>query len=170
MAARAVADRDVIRTASRDQAARERLFDAVGDAVASETPGRTGLTIYDADAAPLAWAGLVSDLPRSRIDGPAALFVAQSALGPRLLRIEPVLDRARTADSRPARWTIVVEQLIGSEPQPPGPPDSFTVATSIVPVRLRASIAGSPPRASTASAFAFVIPAPDGSPLVDAEV
>jgi len=170
MAARAATDRDAIRAAARDQTARKRLFDAVGAVVASETPGRTGLTIYDADAAPLAWAGLVSDLPRSRIDGPAALFVAQSALGPRLLRIVPFVDRARNPDPRPTRWTIVVEQLIGSEPLPPGPPDSFTVSTAIAPVRLRASIAGAPPRVNTPSAFAFVIPAPDGSPLVDAEV
>jgi signal transduction histidine kinase len=170
MAARAAADRDTIRAAARDQNARERLFDAVGAAVDSETPGRTGLTIYDADAAPLAWAGRVSDLPRSRIDGPAALFVAQSALGPRLLRVEPLLDRARPADPRPARWTIVVEQSIGIEQQAPGLPDTFAVSTSIVPVRLRASIGGSPPPANTRGSFAFVIPAADGSPLVDAEV
>ena len=170
MAVRAAADRDTIRAAARDQNARQRLFDAVGAAVASETPGRTGLTIYDADAAPLAWAGRVSDLPRSRIDGPAALFVAQSALGPRLLRVEPLLDRARPADPRPARWTIVVEESIGSEQQTPGLPDTFAVSTSIVPVRLRASIGGSPPPANPLGSFAFVIPAPDGSPLVDAEV
>jgi signal transduction histidine kinase len=170
MAARAAADRDTIRAAARDQNARERLFDAVGAAVDSETPRRTGLTIYDADAAPLAWAGRVSDLPRSRIDGPAALFVAQSALGPRLLRVEPLLDRARPADPRPVRWTIVVEQSIGIEQQAPGLPDTFAVSTSIVPVRLRASIGGSPPPANTQGSFAFVIPAADGSPLVDAEV
>ena len=35
--------------------ARKRLFDAVGAAVASGKPGRIGLTIYDTDAAPLAW-------------------------------------------------------------------------------------------------------------------
>src|SRR5438093_851117 len=47
--------------------------------------------------------------------------------------------------------------------------DTFAVSTSIVSVRLRAIIAGSPP-AKTTDSFTFVIPAPDGRPLVDAEV
>src|SRR6185295_16560456 len=170
MAASAAADRDAIRAASRDQTARKRLFDAVGAAVAAEKPGRIGLTIYDADAAPLAWTGLVSDLPRSRVEGPAALFVAQSALGPRLLRIEPVLDRARPGDPRTARWTVVTEQALGNQPESPGLADVFAVSTSIVPVRLRAVIGGSAPPPNTSGLYTFVIPAPDGSPLVDAEV
>jgi HAMP domain-containing protein len=85
------------------------------------------------------------------------------------LRVEPLIDRARPGDPRPARWTIVVEESIGSN-QTPGLPDTFAVSTSIVPVRLRASIGGSPPPANTQGSFAFVIPAPDGSPLVEAEV
>jgi signal transduction histidine kinase len=169
MAGRATADRETIRAASRDQTARVRLFDAMGAAVADQGPGRTGLSIYDAAASPLAWAGRVSDFPRSRIEGPATLFVAQSALGPRLVRIEPVLDRARPADPRTSRWTIVAEQAIGNEPKAPGLTDTFAVSTSIVSVRLRAIIAGSPP-AKTPGSFTFVIPAPDGRPLVNAEV
>src|SRR5258708_37423152 len=50
MAGRATADRETIRAASRDQAARVHLFDAVGAAVADHEPGRTGLSIYDAEA------------------------------------------------------------------------------------------------------------------------
>ncbi|HMJ83284.1 MAG TPA: hypothetical protein VK504_08970, partial [Vicinamibacterales bacterium] len=168
--ARAVADRDTIRAAARDQAARRRLFDEVEAAVAVEGPGRLGLTIYDADAAPLAWAGRVSDLPRSRVEGPAALFVAQSALGPRLLRIEPILDRARPGDPGTARWTVVAEQALGNQPESPGLADAFAVSTSIVPVRLRAVIGGSAPPPNTSGLYTFVITAPDGSPLVDAEV
>jgi hypothetical protein len=168
--ARAVADRATIRAAARDPAARLRLFDAVEAAIAAERPGRLGLTIYDADAAPLAWAGRVSDLPRSRVEGPAALFVAQSALGPRLLRIEPVLDRARPGDPGTARWTVVAEQALGNPPESPGLGDAFAVSTSIVPVRLRAVIGGSAPPPNASGLYTFVIPAPDGSPLVDAEV
>ena len=56
MTRRVVADRDLIRAAARDQAARRRLFDTVAAAVAAEGPGRIGLTIYDSDAVPLAWA------------------------------------------------------------------------------------------------------------------
>ena len=170
MTRRVVADRDLIRAAARDQAARRRLFDTVAAAVAAEGPGRIGLTIYDSDAVPLAWAGRVSDLPRSRVEGPAALFVAQSALGPRLLRIEPVLDRARPGDPRPARWTVVAEQALGNQPESPGLADAFAVSTSIVPVRLRAVIGGSAPPPNAPGLYTFVIPAPDGSPLVDAEV
>src|SRR5205814_2860718 len=105
---RAAGQRDLIRAASRDTAAATRLFDAL-DAALGEELGHTGLTVYDAAGTPVAWAGLVAELPRP-LDGTAALVVTGGALGPRLTRIEPIVD----TDRRPATrfGTIVAEQIL----------------------------------------------------------
>src|SRR6266536_1558938 len=134
IAARAGADRKALGEAERDPSARRRLFDAIAAAIAGRDPGRTGATIYDGDAAPLAWAGRVSDLPRARIDGPATLFVEQSALGPRLVRVEPIVDRGAAPARRATRWTVVVEESLGSGPPSPDPAEAFVLSTSLVPV------------------------------------
>src|SRR5262245_59524977 len=83
-AARLAAARDAILEAERGPATARRLFDAVDAALAGQDPGRTGATVYDALDEPIAWGGRASDLPRALIDGPARLFVAPGALGPRL--------------------------------------------------------------------------------------
>jgi hypothetical protein len=65
--------------------------------VGREEAGRAGVTVYDTAAAPLAWAGRVTDMPKERVQGSAALLIAPSALGPRLIRVEPVSAKgART--------------------------------------------------------------------------
>ena len=71
IASRVGAQRDIIRGASgglRDIAAAKRLFDVVDAAMPADAAGRTGITVYDAAAAPLAWTGRVSDLPKERLD------------------------------------------------------------------------------------------------------
>src|SRR5580765_535200 len=73
IAARAAGQRDLIRAAPRDAGAAAQLFDAL-DAALTEDKGKTGVTVYDAAGTPLAWAGLVADLPRPTA-GPAALLV-----------------------------------------------------------------------------------------------
>src|SRR6185436_19685972 len=73
-------------------------------------------------------------------------------------------------DPRTDKWTVVAEQALGNPPESPGLGDAFTVSTSSVPVRLHAVIGGSAPPPNAAGLYTFVIPAPDGSPLVDAEV
>src|SRR5262245_60790089 len=78
IAAGLTSDRAALMAALRAPAvtARARLFDAVDAAVATQEPGRTGLTIYDSRDNPLAWAGRTSDLPKPRLDGPSTLFIA----------------------------------------------------------------------------------------------
>src|SRR5216110_2799576 len=66
VAARAAQARDAIRDAPRDTAAARQLFAAVDLALPDEETGRTGATVYDAAGAPVAWSGLVSDLPKDR--------------------------------------------------------------------------------------------------------
>jgi signal transduction histidine kinase len=164
LASRVTPPADAIRSASRDTAAAKQLFATVDAALPGEEAGRTGITVYDEVTAPIAWAGRVWELPRVRVEGPAAMFVAPGALGPRLVRVEPIADRDRPA-SRLA--TVVVEQSLGRVEASPGLEDTFTIATALAPVSLRVIVDGAPvaPRP-----FTFVIPAEGGGLLVEAEV
>ena len=103
----------------------------------ADEAGRSGLTLYDALGAPLAWAGRVADLPKERVQGPRTLFIAPSALGPLLIRIEPVVrDGARAA-------TVVAEQSLGTlEGAPRLTEEAFLLPTTLVPVTVRARAAG----------------------------
>jgi signal transduction histidine kinase len=166
IAARVANERETIGAAARDATAARRLFDAVDAALPAEDTRRTGITIYDATGTPLAWAGRVSDLTKDQIDGPSALFVAPGTLGPRLLRIEPVVEAARRQTSRSA--TIVVEHALRPVQSGFDPGDSLTLPTVLAPVRLRVP-AGIQPT-ETAGRLGFVIRSADGTPLVDAEV
>jgi len=163
LAARVGTNRRALLEMPRDAAATKRLFEDCAAAIPQDEAGRTGITIYDATAAPLAWAGRVSDLPRARIDGPASLFVAPGALGPRLVRVEPIVDGDRSSGLRLA--TSVVEQILGTAAAAPGPADTFVLSTSIAPVTVRAT-----PAIDTRRPYSFVIPARDGKALVEADV
>jgi hypothetical protein len=99
-----------------------------------------------------------------RIDGPAALFVRPGALGPGLIRVEPVLEGERAPAAR--LGAIVVEQLLGEVSLAPGAPDTFVLATSLVPVSLSTRVGVSP----TGSPYTFVIPSSGGQLLVVGEV
>jgi len=179
-AASAARQREDIRAASRDQAAARRLFSAVDAAVPDADAGRSGITIYDGSAAPLAWAGRVSDLPRARIEGPPTLFVDVGALGPRLVRVQPLADQAAQTPSRLA--TVVAEYSLGSG-VPVGVADRFVLPTSLVPVTLHVDGTSTTSVAGTASGdsqstsdvassdtYSFVIRSVSGTPLAHADV
>jgi signal transduction histidine kinase len=161
------AERISVDSAPRRLASTRSLFEAVDAALPSNEGGRTGITIYDSARTPVAWAGRTSDVPRERLDGPAALFVAPDALGPRLVRVEPVIDRSRPAATRLV--TIVAEQQLGPVRGAPGLADTFIISTAIVPTSLHVRVGDVPPP-SSGQAYTFVIPSPAGGPLVDAEV
>ena len=161
IAARIAAEPDTARAAPRDQATLKRLFDLVSGAVPEDEAGRTGITIYDAVGAPLAWAGRVSDLRKEVVLGAATLIVAPGPLGPGLIRIEAVTrNGARAA-------TVVVEQALGTARGAPGVTETFAMPTSIVPVtlRVRAGGATAPPQP-----FRFTVPARDGGFVLEADV
>jgi signal transduction histidine kinase len=167
IAAQLTQEREAIANAPRDPAAARQLFAAADRALAPQETSRSGLTIYDAGRAPLAWAGRVSELPRERLDGPASLFVAESALGPRLVHVEPVVTS--TERQRNLRTgTIVVEQLLGLMPSTSAPGrDQAAIATSIAPVSVRARTDATP----GADPYTFLIaPARGGGALVEARV
>ncbi len=163
IAARVTAQSEAIRRTPRDQAAVKRLFDLVGAALSGDDAERTGITIYDADAAPLAWLGRVSDVPKERVEGPATLLVAPGALGPRLIRVEPV----PAPSGAPRTATVVVEQTLGDLPGAPGLNDTFLLPTSLVPVTVRARVGNA---AAPDRPFTFVVPASGGGFLLEAEV
>ncbi|HTK29332.1 MAG TPA: HAMP domain-containing sensor histidine kinase [Vicinamibacterales bacterium] len=168
LAARVAAQRETIRAVPRDTAAARRLFDTLDAALSDEESVRTGISVYDATGAPLAWTGRVSELPRDVVEGPAVLFVAPGTFGPRLVRIEPLVDRTQPAAPRAA--TIAVEQSLGSlgpAASAPGPMDRFTVPTSVAPVTLRTRAGGA---GASQSPYTFDITSPGGGLLVEAEV
>src|SRR5215208_6938123 len=111
LARRMAVTADQLRAAPHDPQLARTLFDRAASALAVEETGRTGITVYGADGAPIAWAGRVFDLPKERLDGPASLFVAPGAIGPRLVRLEPIVDRAAPSGraATPRAGTVVVE-------------------------------------------------------------
>ena len=168
MAARVTASRTAIQLAQRDPATATQLFDVVSDALPADQAGRTGITVYDVAGRPLAWAGRVLDLAKERTSGPAALFVAPGALGPRLVRVEPVVDPQRPG-ARQA--TVVVEQsLSGLQPTTGLAAGVAVVSTSLVPVSIRTEFEGPGPPDDGADAARFLIPSPAGGLLVEARV
>ncbi len=131
LAAAVRADSSVIRAALRDRTEARRLFDIVSTALAQQQAGPTGVTVYDASNRPLAWAGRVSDLAKQLVSGPPSLVMVPGALGPRLVRVEPVEDAEHHDLARAA--TIVVEQSMATLQQAPGLADTAVLATSLVP-------------------------------------
>jgi len=161
IASSVAADPEAAVNAPRDPAGIRRLFDLAAAALQPDLARRTGVTIYDTAAAPLAWAGRVSDVPKERVQGPRALIIAPSALGPRLIRVEPVVaDGVRAA-------TVVAEQSLGMTEAAPGLVDTFVMQTSTVPVTLRISTAAAP---APPSLYRFNVPARDSAFLLEVTV
>ena len=163
IAARVTAQSETMRHTPLDQAAVKQLFDLVRGALPANEARHTGITIYDADAAPLAWAGRVSDLPKETVEAPSTLLVGPGALGPRLVRLDPVLS----APGGPRVATVVVEQTLGDLQSAPGLSDTFLLPTSLVAVKVRARAGGT---SAPDRPFTFVVPAPGGGFLLEAEV
>src|SRR5262249_18395789 len=135
--------------APRDPREAHALFDHVAGTLRDEETGRTGITIYGADGTPIAWAGRVFDVPKERLAGPASLFVAPGAIGPRMVRVEPLLDR-QARSPQPRIGTVVVEHALAAMPATGAPSDTFVIQTSLVPVSLRPRVGGAaPPSRST---------------------
>jgi signal transduction histidine kinase len=157
--------RDLVRMAAGDDGARKALFVAATDAIPAGAPPTTGLTVYGPAGSPLAWAGRASELPKERVQGSAALFVAPDALGPRLVRIEPIVDSSGGGTASRV-GSIAVEQLLGAIPVGPGPADTFVLPSSLAPVSVRVRFGES----AAPSPYSFVIPSTSGQVLVEAQV
>jgi signal transduction histidine kinase len=162
IAARVASSRNLIQTASRDDASARELFDTLAAALPQESVRTTGVTVYaQPTGVPIAWVGRVSDLPKERIVGPADLFVAPRG---RLIRVEPVIDSSRPGTQRLA--TVVVEQLLGEGHLAPASDDALVVQTSLAPVSVRSGLAAT----TTRSPYTFLIPSRTGQVLIEADV
>ncbi|MGE3956367.1 MAG: ATP-binding protein [Vicinamibacterales bacterium] len=156
---------EAVAQAARGSAGSRALFQALAAQIPPDASGRAGITLYAMNGTPVAWAGRVSDLPRDRIEGPASLFVSLDPLGPRLVRVEPLLDRSRPGSPRIA--TVVAEQLVEERTDVSSPvTDTFRLPTSVVDVDVRVTPGQAPPRAP----YAFTIPTPEGQVLAHATV
>jgi signal transduction histidine kinase len=111
LTARAAADPAVIRTASRDTAVAQKLFDTLASLVPPDLESTAGVTLYDVTFSPVAWAGRVVDLPRTQLDLAPSVFMAGDPLGPRLVRVDPVFDQTGPA-SRQRVGLAVAEELL----------------------------------------------------------
>ena len=153
-----------------DQDAVRSLFEIVRAAVDGEGPADLAVTVYGPNATARAWSGRPSEIPRERILGGSALFVAPGPLGPRLIHLEPVVDDSdpATAAGLPRRLgSVAAERALSPTPSVGDPAvDSLLLPTSIAPVSLRTAADGgadTPP-------FSFRLLAPSGEPLLEASV
>lgn len=154
LSARVSARRDLIRSAPHDPAAAPQLFDALAAALPTDQTLTTGVTIYDAARNPVAWAGRVFEFPANHPDAPASVFVQADPFGPRLVRIEALVDRETGATvARPP--LIVAEQRLGDIRSGPGQPTTFVMSTAIAPVVI--GVREEPATTVARDAFAFTI-------------
>jgi signal transduction histidine kinase len=156
------AARDVIRAARRGSDQAQPLFDLLDHELPGDASSSAGLTVLDAVGVPIAWVGQVTDLPRERIDGPRAIFVAPDVNGSRLVRIEPVADPDRPAGPRLA--TVVSEQrvdLAGTAELT----DNLTL-----PALAGDAVAREPAPGAHRVPYAFEVRSSDGQVLVEAVV
>ena len=134
LVARQVADPDMLVAASRDdENAARRLFDTAQRAAIARTGDvELAVTAYGPASRPLAWAGRPSEVPKDRLEGDEAWFIAQGALGLRLVYAMPVTDAAGNRVG-----TIASEQSI-RRPTSTGVAraDEFQFPGELVPVSL----------------------------------
>ena len=153
-----------------DQDAVRSLFEIVRAAVDDEGPADLAVTVYGPNATARAWSGRPSEIPRERILGGSALFVAPGPLGPRLIHLEPVVDDSGppTAAGLPRRLgSVAAERPLSPAPSVGDPAvNSLLLPTSIAPVSLRTAADG----AADTPPFSFRLLAPSGEPLLAASV
>jgi hypothetical protein len=126
----------------------------------------TGVTLYDSGRTPLAWAGRVFEFPVSHADDPAGVFVQVDPFGPRLIRVEALPDRERSAGVRPV--IVVAEQSHQRRASHSGQPETFVLQTSVAPVTVRPR--DQPVGEPSPSSYAFVVRNAAGQSLLSATV
>ena len=110
---------------------------------------------------PLAWAGGASELLSQRVQDRANLFVANAALGLRLVAVEPIVESATSA----RRLGTVAAEARLSVPYASRQDETFVVETDDGPVMLRRSFGDCAPAGN-----GFVIAGPNGAPLLEATI
>jgi hypothetical protein len=161
--AQVAATRDARRPSGPDNSRARALFDTTAALITAH--GRVdAISVYDPVGQPVAWAGRPSNLPDVRVLGPETLFVTPGPAGLRLVHVRPITDESpenRRIGSVAAEH-LLTRDATGSA----GTGTSFTLETSLVPVSLR-------PRYESGDSvppYGFLLSAPGGTPLLDAEV
>jgi signal transduction histidine kinase len=129
----------------------------------SPHPDDIAATVYAADGVALAWTGRPSNIPAERIVGHRALFVTPSALGLRLVYLEPI-----TGNDARRLGSVAAEHVLSRAAADVAiAPATYALHTSIAPVSLRLGYegAGEDPRDG-----AFLLRTPAGDPLVEASI
>ena len=137
------------------------LLDRADVALRGRTPGVFVVTAYRPSGAwPLAWSGVPSDIPVEPVAGPETFFLAPGPLGLRLIYVKPVLDPA----SRHRVGVIVAERVVSSSPG-----IRTIVLEGVLAMPIPVPVTVQPYSAATA-ARGFVVGAPNGQPLLVAQV
>jgi signal transduction histidine kinase len=159
---------DLIRRMATDPEAARELFDLARDAVVVQAPSQVAVTVHDHLGVPRAWSGRPPEVPRERVTGPGALFIAPGPPGLRLVHIEPVFEGGPAAEPLRRVGTIVAERVfapVRGVGDPTSEESLLTTSTTTVAVRTRYEGAGVdlPPAA-------FLIQDPNGEPLLEVRV
>ncbi len=172
-ATRVAMEPDAIARAASGPDAASGLFGRLQAITAGDE--RLSVTVYSAQSLPLAWSGRPSDVPRARIGTASAMFVAPGPLGPRLVAVRPVLAAPAPSDAgteavtgpQARIATVVAEWLL-----PTGPAATALIGEATwtahgltLPLRARYEGAGTDRQPG-----AFLLRAPDGTPLLDGRV
>ena len=139
-----------------------RLFAAIDTALDSAADG-PALTIYGVGGQPLAWAGRPSELPPDRVLDGANLFVAQAALGLRLVAVEPIADSPPSARRL---GTVAAEARLSAPEASRQGEETYVVETAFGPVTLQKVVRQ--PRSSASNGF--VIAGSERAPLLEATI
>ncbi len=165
---RVAGERDLIRDVPQDATSAPRLFDALAEALPDELAPTTGVTVYDPNRRPIAWAGRVFEFPSNQPESPAGVFVQADPFGPRLVRIEALVDReAGAGTARPP--LIVSEQRLGDVRSAPGQPTAFVMQTTLAPVDVTVHEEAAPP-VDARDSYAFDVRDAQGRLLLRAAV
>jgi len=151
---------DDVTAAGDDVTAARRLFAAAEAAVADESEADVALTVYGPNGRPLVWDGRPSELPPDRLQGEAAWFFAQGALGLRLVYVAPVTTAAGQRVG-----TVAAERSLSPPAASRSEADAFRYDSRLAPVsiELRFEAARTTPAEGT-----FDVAAPSGARLFTA--
>jgi signal transduction histidine kinase len=154
----------VAAAAANDGDAVMALFADARRALAGEDEAALGVTIYRDDGTPLAWSGRPSELPRDRLSGSAALFIAPGPLGLRLVHLRPLLD----VSSDPRRiGAVAVERLLSPiDAARQAAFDAAQIETRVLTVTVQ-RLFDEPAKPDPST---FVLRARSGAPLLEARV
>ena len=146
-------------TLDGDVLAARRLFDAAAAALASSADSERGVTVFDLDGRPLAWAGRPSDLPTDRLMGDEDWFLTRATRGVRLVYVAPVT----VGDPATRIGAIAAERAIVTEADGAASRYASRLATVSFTLPTDAPLAA-------ADAQAFDVTAPSGSRLMTVSI